>query len=182
MKYWDFTGIKDSEGKPIVLKEEEFLRTQEGVYRIKEDYHALKERYPKPNPFKGEVYVLIDGLVGSQASSFASTVDHFKRGTLIGEETGGNYNGNTGGTFANLILPHSKLQIQMFVFKIIRFADTTKDSRGVIPAYTVEPTIEDKLTGKDVELMSALHMIKQSTQKNKNYKLSTKRQARQSNL
>jgi C-terminal processing protease CtpA/Prc len=126
--------------------------------------------------------VLIDGLVGSQASSFASTVDHFKRGTLIGEETGGNYNGNTGGTFANLILPHSKLQIQMFVFKIIRFTDTINDSKGIIPEYKVEPSIEDKLTCKDVELMTVLKMIKQSTQKNKNYIPSTKRQARHSSL
>jgi C-terminal processing protease CtpA/Prc len=182
LKYWDFSGVKDSEGKPIELKQEEFVRTQEGAFRIKEDYHAIQERYPKPNAFNGEVYVLIDGLVGSQASSFASTVDHFKRGTTIGEETGGNYNGNTGGTFANLILPHSNLQIQMFVFKIIRFTNTINDSRGVIPVYKVEPSIEDKLTGKDVELMTALNMIKQATQKDKNYKPTTKRQARHSSL
>jgi hypothetical protein len=40
LKYWDFSGVKDSEGKPIVLKQEEFVRTEEGVYRIRKTIMA----------------------------------------------------------------------------------------------------------------------------------------------
>jgi C-terminal processing protease CtpA/Prc len=168
LKYWDFAGVKDSEGKPIQLNVEEFVKKEEGAYQIKEDYHAIQERQPKPNSFKGNVYLLVDGLVGSQASSFASTIHHFKRGVLIGEETGGNYNGNAGGTFANLVLPNSKLELQMFVFKIVRFDDPRYESRGVIPEYQTRTTIEDKLSGRDVELETALELIRKGKNKTKN--------------
>lgn len=159
LKYWNFEGITDSKGDTIVFKEEDFTRTSEGRFRVK-DYPTLQEVRPKKNSFKGNLYVLIDGLVGSQASSFASLVHHYKRGTFIGEETGGNYNGNTGGTWANLTLPNTKVEIQMFVFKILRFNDPSHESRGIIPDVPVRPTIKDKLNGIDLELETALQLIK----------------------
>ena len=159
LKYWSFAGIKDSKGDSVIFEEEDFIRTSEGTYRLK-DYPTLQTIQPKTNNFTGNVYLLIDGLVGSQASSFASLVHHFKRGILVGEETGGNYNGNTGGTWGNLTLPNSELEIQMFVFKIVRFNAQSQESKGVRPDITTHSSIQNKLSGKDLELGTALNLIK----------------------
>ncbi|MBF9255518.1 hypothetical protein I2I11_19625 [Pontibacter sp. 172403-2] len=159
LKYWSFAGVKDSNGDTIAFKKEDYTKTSEGAYRLK-DYPVLQTIQPKANSFTGNVYLLIDGLVGSQASSFASLVHHFKRGILIGEETGGNYNGNTGGTWGNLTLPNSKLEIEMFVFKTVRFNDQSQESNGVKPDFTIHSSIQDKLSGKDLDLDTALKLIK----------------------
>lgn len=159
LKYWSFAHVKDSNGDPIVFKKENFTRTSEGTYHLK-DYPTLQTIQPRANSFAGNVFVLIDGLVGSEASSFASLAHHLKRGVFIGEETGGNYNGNTGGTWGNLTLPNSKLEIQMFVFKIVRFNDQSQESKGVTPDIVTRPSIQDKLSGKDLELETALNLIK----------------------
>lgn len=159
LKYWSFAGVKDSNGDTIAFKEEDYTRTSEGAYRLK-DYPTLQTIQPKANSFAGSVYVLIDGLVGSESSSFASLVHHFKRGILVGEETGGNYNGNTGGTWGNLTLPNSKLEIQMFVHKVVRFNDQSQESKGIRPDFVIHSSIEERLSGKDLELGTALNLIK----------------------
>ncbi len=54
VKYWDFSDVKDSEGKPVVLREEDFTRTKQGTYQIKE-YSTLKPVNPKANHFANQV-------------------------------------------------------------------------------------------------------------------------------
>jgi hypothetical protein len=159
LRYWSFAGVKDSNGDTIAFKKEDYTRTSEGVYRLK-DYPTLQTIQPKANSYKGNLYVLIDGLVGSESSAFASLVHHYKRGILIGEETGGSYNGNTGGTWGNLILPNSRVEIQMFVYKVVRFNDESRASSGVEPHFTIHASIQDKINKKDSELDTALKLIK----------------------
>ena len=60
--------------------------------------------------FTGDVYVLIDGKVFSAASEFATLIKEYKKGILIGTETGGGYEGNTSGHYLPLVLPNSKVR------------------------------------------------------------------------
>lgn len=159
MKHLDFSGITDGEGKPIQLKEEDFIRTEISTYHIKQ-YPNLEIIQSKPDEFNGDVFVLIDGWVGSQAYSFASLVHHSKRGVFVGEETGGNYNGNTGLIWGNVTLQNTKIQLKMFVFKVVRFTEKATASRKIISDYNVQPSLQDMFIGNDRELITVLNLIK----------------------
>ena len=48
-----------------------------------------KQKPPKPNNFKGKVYVLINGGSFSASSIISSNLKSTKRAIFVGEETGG---------------------------------------------------------------------------------------------
>ncbi|MET0637848.1 MAG: S41 family peptidase [Chitinophagaceae bacterium] len=50
-----------------------------------QQFYGFKEEQPQANNFRGNVFVLIDGLTASAAPQFASLVKQHKRGILIGE-------------------------------------------------------------------------------------------------
>ena len=158
LPYVDFSAIRDSEGKPIELKEEDFIKVSEDRYR-KKYYPSYDTIHPKNNTFKGSVYVIIDGWVGSEAASFASLVSHNKRGVFIGEETGGSYNGCTAGLLGKTVLPNTKLDMTIPVFKIVRFTDAGNEHKGIRPDDMVEPSMSDLFNGVDRELIFILNKI-----------------------
>jgi C-terminal processing protease CtpA/Prc len=158
LQYIDFSGNLDSKGNPIELKKADFIQTSTGRFRLKK-YPALDTVNPQKEPFKGKVYVLIDGWVASEGASLASLIHHAKRGTFIGEETGGAYNGTTGGILGNTYLPHSNLRITIPVFKIVRFTGKENEGKGIRPHVVVETKIEELLAGKDPQLAHALKLI-----------------------
>ncbi|MGL4630154.1 MAG: S41 family peptidase, partial [Leadbetterella sp.] len=56
---------------------------------------ATGEYQPHKNPFKGKIYILINGASFSTTSDFTALAQSNKIATFIGEETGGSYLGNT---------------------------------------------------------------------------------------
>jgi C-terminal processing protease CtpA/Prc len=158
LKFIDLSGIRDSEGKSIVLKEEDFNKTGENRYRLKY-YPSYDTILPKNNLYKGNLYVLIDGWVGSEAASFASLVAHFNRGRFVGEETGGSYNGCNAGLLGKTVLPNTKIEMTIPVFKIVRFTDAQNEHTGIRPDYKVDPSIDDLLTGVDRALLFTIDKI-----------------------
>lgn len=108
---------------------------------------------PQNNPFTGEVYFLISGLSFSTTADFCSIAKSNNRGKFIGEETGGGYYGNTSGETTKIELPNSKIEIIIPKFKYVN--DVIKSNykdRGVVPDYIINPTIEDVISHKDVQL------------------------------
>jgi hypothetical protein len=61
-------------------------------------------RLQKPNKitFKGDVFVLTDGLCMSSCADFVAIMQANKTAVIIGEETGGGYQGNTSGLIPNV--------------------------------------------------------------------------------
>ena len=117
---------------------------------------------PKQNCFKGDVYILINGLSFSVTSDFCAIARKNGRAKFIGSETGGGYYGNTSGYSFHLILPNTKLDIRL---NLIEYLTTVEDSnypygRGVLPDFEVYPLAMDIYNGVDTEKEYALDLIR----------------------
>ena len=124
-------------------------QTEDGEFRWEHNGN-LAVQTPQENPFKGRVYVLIDGACFSVTSEFCAVANHLDRVSFIGEETGGGYYGNNSGAFAIVTLPNSKMKLGI---PLMAYYTAVKDyeftDRGIVPHYQVQPTIMGILSGKD---------------------------------
>lgn len=112
--------------------------------------------------FKGKVFILAGGGTVSAASEIVILAKYNKRATIIGEETGGCYYGATGGRYLKLVLPNSKIRINIPTIRICNAVDddymVQPFGRGVLPDIRTTPQHSDWLQ-KDVELDSAIGLI-----------------------
>jgi hypothetical protein len=109
--------------------------------------------------FRGSCFLLIDRLVFSSASQFASMIKCFNIATIIGEETWGTtaaYGAIQGFNLPNLGLGFS------VPHKYIVQACGKPDGRGVLPDYEVKQKPEDTAKGIDTVLQFTLNLIKNS--------------------
>ena len=121
------------------------------------------------NHFDGKLIVLVNGATLSAASELAALVRGNKRGTVIGEETGGCYYGSTGGSYLTLLLPNSRLRARIPAIRI--FTAVPEDfkqqphGRGVLPDFPVSYSIKDLLTGRDkvMEMAATLPVSRSSS-------------------
>jgi hypothetical protein len=131
-----------------------------GGYFVTAKLHpGVAEQQPGKFPFRGKVFVLIDGGVFSTAADFCAVTHHLKRATFIGEETAGGYYGNNSGTMPTLTLSNSKVGIRLpmcgYWNAVSGYAGTR---RGTIPDHVVETKIADVLRGVDAPLDRALKL------------------------
>lgn len=163
-------SIWSSNNKPLMVLLKTivtpFLYTYELVTSKKINgivYHkmnASKPTEPFKNSFKGKIYVLINGNSFSASSIISTNLQGSERATIVGEETGGTFNGTVAGVFKPITLPNSKLHVQ-FGLGMIRAPYTeSPDGFGVIPDFIILPTLEHRKKGIDTELEFVLKQIK----------------------
>lgn len=157
LKYTDYKD--DPENLEKMLNEEHELKKDGRILR--KDY-VLPTELPKPNPFKGNLYILISGKTYSGGSEFASIAKSNSDAIFVGEETGGGFYGQTSGSYVFLLLPNTKMEIRI---PLLKFATNfeSKDipfGRGVIPNYKVYQTYEDFINEIDTEMEFTLELIK----------------------
>ncbi|RXK83851.1 S41 family peptidase [Filimonas effusa] len=87
-----------------------------------------------PLRFKGSVYLLINGQTYSSAADFAQCFKHYKRGLIIGEETGGLI--KSYGDIVSTQLPNSKLRLIISSKLYYNIGATDEDWKGVVPDIT----------------------------------------------
>ncbi len=132
------------------------LRNEIGSYKTEEAI-LIEEPKKKDTEFTGKVLVLTDRRSFSMASSFASTVQCFQLGHVIGEETGGTkvFSANA---FPE-ILSNSRLTTSMSTTQI--FASCYYDKKGgVRPDFPVEPTILDIKNNSDPSMNFARLLVR----------------------
>jgi hypothetical protein len=121
--------------------------------------HLLEMQSPGSHPFTGKVWFLINGGCFSGTAEFSSVARSNARGKFIGEETGGGYYGNTSGSKFTLILPNTKIRINI---PRVRYTMDVKkamyNDRGIIPDYPLTPSIGDYIQNKDVQMEFALRL------------------------
>lgn len=102
---------------------------------------------PKAGRFKGKLFVLMNGGSFSNTAIVCATLKRDRKVTFIGEETGGNAHVISGDP-EEFMLPNTKIKayISTVTYRII--ADTN-DGHGLKPDHSLQPSIEDLLTGKD---------------------------------
>jgi hypothetical protein len=126
-------------------------------------YHYVKQanwgiQQPKAPHFDGKVFVLENGGSFSTTCEFLSLAHFHKRGVFIGEESAGNYYGNTSGEKYGLTLPNSKLFLLVPTASYQLAVSGQPLDRGILPDYPVRYSIEDMLKGKDKEMDLALEL------------------------
>ncbi|WP_286756119.1 S41 family peptidase [Roseivirga sp. UBA838] len=129
--------------------------------RLMTSHKGLDEWKPEAQRFRGKVYVLIDGWSFSTCADVAAVLHHNEWATLVGEESGGGYDGNTSGSTRTLILPHSGLRVNLPMWMY-----TTANSghpyhgRGVIPHNSVSYTLQQLMREEDAVMEKVKSLIK----------------------
>jgi len=119
-----------------------------------------KPKKPKATAFSGKLYVIINGGSFSASSIISSNLKGSQRGTFVGQETGGAYNGTVAGFMPEIKLPNSQLKVRIGVMNIVPHFKTNILGHGIYPDHEITPTLQDKIEGKDPELQWILQDIK----------------------
>jgi C-terminal processing protease CtpA/Prc len=114
---------------------------------------ALAPRY------QGRVWVLIGAVNSSATFEFASALQREQLGTLVGQATGGNQRGITGGAFFFLRLPRTGIEVDVPLIGQFPISDRPLPDAGLEPDVHVEPRLEDIASGRDTELAEVLRRI-----------------------
>lgn len=120
---------------------------------------------PKPEAFRGKIYVLINGGTFSAASELAGFLKAFTDCTILGIESAGSYQGFAAGTFYSLNLNHAQvlLKIPEHLYEF-HLPTQSEAGRGVLPDIYIEQYIGDLLEGRDTQLNYALDFAKRAHQ------------------
>jgi hypothetical protein len=124
----------------------------------------LQFRPSKKNVFKGQLYVLMNGVTFSSAADLVADLKRTSNAIFIGEESGGVYEGPTGGDNIVVQLPNSKIMVRISPnIQVGYMYQKHPIGRGVIPTNQVTYSIKDIVDKKDLELDLAKELIHKST-------------------
>jgi hypothetical protein len=122
----------------------------------------LKLKPSKQDVFKGKLYVLMNGICFSSAADLISDIKKTRKAVFIEEESGGTFEGPTGGDNIVIELPNSKIMVRMSPnIQIGYLYQKHPTGRGVLPDYRTSYTIQQLIEGKDLELELAIRLIKE---------------------
>lgn len=113
----------------------------------------------RKNHFNGNVYVLTNGLTFSASTLFCNSVKGQQNITLVGEETGGGWYGNSGIMIPDIKLPITKLRVRLPFFRIVQYNHISKKGTGVIPDVYIKPVYKDVIKGVDTKMEKVKEMI-----------------------
>ena len=169
-RYWDHIECTPGEAAEIKKDKEalKYLRApilkdsiwiwQKGIKTTEFDF--IDEQQPAKNHYTGKVYMLINGFCESSAADVPSILGYNKRVVLIGEETGGGYQGNNSGIIPDMKVKPMNFTASLPLQKYFNAVDpnVSKD-RGVFPDYEVPLTVEDLIAGRDKVMELVLQLI-----------------------
>ncbi|MEO0468716.1 MAG: S41 family peptidase [Bacteroidota bacterium] len=114
--------------------------------------------------FRGKVYLLISGKTFSAGAYFAALAASDGRAILLGEESGGAYEGCTAGMFATWALPETglRLQLPLVRFNYLGLNALFPHGRGVMPDRVIRPNFDDIIHGHDPVRAAAIALIRSS--------------------
>ncbi|WP_194774557.1 S41 family peptidase [Pararhodonellum marinum] len=118
---------------------------------------------PKNQRFQGKVFVITDGFTASSSTMVTSWLRQHSDAVFIGRQAGGGYNGNNGGSFPEITLPHSGIRIKFPVFRLILDPDAEQRT-GIVPDHSLTISIENYLQQTDADLKFILENLTQQTE------------------
>jgi hypothetical protein len=156
-----FPKYTDDHNDFTIPKGEAELRGDGRVHALNHPNLGLQQ--PSKPTFTGPIYILINGGSFSTTAEFLSQAHSHQRATFIGEESAGDYYGNTSGTVVKLTLPNTKLGIYLpLVGYYVAVSGNHDAARGVIPDFPVQHTIADLVAGVDRDFELALELARGS--------------------
>ena len=124
--------------------------------RFEKHYYAPVTK----NHFDGSVYILQGGYTFSASTLFTSPIMKQKNVTIVGEESGGGYYGNSAMMIPNIKLPNSKLLFRLPLYRLV-MDKTRPKGNGVMPHVLVDPSSYAIKQGFDIKLETVKKMIQQ---------------------
>lgn len=135
------------------------VRKKEGDgYELRQIDRYHRKKKPAKS-FEGQVYALIDAGSFSATGEMAGALKGYTNTLFIGEESGGNPVVNTSGEMLNLILPNTKVQATIPIVEFIMNVPFENDGRGMMPDFTPDVSIEDRIEGKDKTKELAIELV-----------------------
>lgn len=113
----------------------------------------------RKNFFNGDVYVLVNGLTFSASTLFCNAVKGQKNITLVGEETGGGWYGNSGIMIPDITLPNTKLRVRLPFFRIVQYQHIAEKGTGVMPDIYLHPVLKDVIDNVDTKMERVKELI-----------------------
>ncbi len=121
---------------------------------------GTKTLKPATNNYKGNLFVITNGLSFSASTLLAANLKGINRAIFVGSEGGGGFNQCTAGRIPIIDLPVSGLKLRFGMYKLAPNTHSNIYGRGVFPDIKVETSIEDELKKKDPEMETILKLIK----------------------
>lgn len=144
-EFIQFSDLSEADRKNA---KNELIPEADGTFTMKQgNLGRGPERYlPKPNRFRGQVYIFMNGQSASTTAEFLAVAHANRVGIFLGEESGGAYEGGNGGSFIHLELPHSTIYVGTpLLYYHNAVGDLPQKGQGVLPDYAVEISIADVL-------------------------------------
>jgi C-terminal processing protease CtpA/Prc len=136
----------------------------DGFYRLTKydnDAEGSVARASSPR-YSGRVWVLIGAVNSSATFEFAAAVQRHRLGTLVGQATGGNQRGITGGAFFFLRLPRTGVEADVPLIGQFPISAGPLPDAGIEPDVYVQLRVEDIAAGRDTELAEVMRRIEAS--------------------
>lgn len=119
---------------------------------LSKEFNYYKVQKPARYNYKGNVYLITNGACMSSCSDVVAILSYNNRAKVVGQETGGGYQGNTSGMMPTEEI-HANLKITIPLQKYTNAVDLTENiGRGTIPDYVITSTLDDCIEKKDVEM------------------------------
>ena len=133
-------------------------RKADGLYHVRQLENKIY--YPKRNnAYRGDVYVLINGPTFSASTVFCNAVKGQQGITLLGEETGGGWYGNSGIMIPDIILPNTHVRVGLPLFRLVQYNHVEKKGTGIPPDIYVGTSYDALLKGYDKKMQVVKEII-----------------------
>jgi C-terminal processing protease CtpA/Prc len=169
-RYWDKIEVTEAIAEEIKGLNRLFYRKPKksgDSYRWRKTWLTNEFNYyetlkPAKRYFPGTTYLLTNGLCLSSCSDFVAVLSHNKKALVVGQESGGGFQGNTSGMMPTASIP-TGLQVTVPLMKYTNAVDSAKHfGRGTIPEYEVTPTFDSWMNKVDIEMEFVWKLINRS--------------------
>lgn len=133
---------------------EKLEQGEDSMYYKKRKPKATRTVRPKEVAFTGNTYLLTDEANSSATFLMAKAAKESKLATLVGQSTGGNMKGITGGQMFQLKLPNTGLEVDIPL--IGYYAQNDVPDSGLEPDIAVHNKLSDFMAGEDTVLKAVL--------------------------
>ncbi|MDP1844419.1 MAG: S41 family peptidase [Sediminibacterium sp.] len=124
-------------------------------------YKRYEQHYYEPisrNHYNGNIYLVQGGYTFSASTMFIAALKGQKNTTVIGEETGGGYYGNSAMHIPTIVLPNSKIRVSLPMYRLVMDRERVK-GRGIMPDLNILPSSHAIKMGVDPKMIAVKQLI-----------------------
>lgn len=174
-RYWDRIEVTEAIAKEIKgfgtrifyrkpIQKDSVWLWQKG--RTVKDFDYYEIQKPAKNYFKGNTYLLTNGFCMSSCADAVAILKYNNKAIVIGEETGGGYQGNNSGLMPESVLLPFNFSVTVPLQKYVNYVDASKNiGRGTIPDYLIDFSLKDIIEKKDKTKDFVIDLINQNNLK-----------------